>query len=433
MKPIFLTAIVLTGLLFPDMMQGQSKPPAASVAGIPVNYEEEKVGAYTLPDPLLKANGMMVKNAADWQQHRRPEWLRLFEEQQYGRAPGRPADMTFRVFDKGTPVLDGKAIRKQVTIYFTKDTASVHKLDVLFYLPARASAPSPLLLNISFVANANAVDDPGVKPGMAWSKEGQRIPTPPPRAGFGKLNIGQFIDAGIGIATFCYTDIEPDMPDGIKYGIRSLYLINGAAAPAANEWGAIAAWSWGMSRVMDYIETDPAIDPKRVAITGASRLGKTVMWTGARDTRFAVVIASVSGEGGAALSRRNYGETVAHLVAPTRYPYQFAGNYQQYGADVNKLPFDAHCLISLIAPRPLLLQTGSTDYWSDPKGEFMAALAAKPVYALFKKEGPGTDMMPPAGDTTLLLHPLGYFMHDGGHGVLPGDWPLFISFMKKYL
>lgn len=407
------------------------KPPPTEVAGIHVNYDEDSVGAYTLPDPLIKKNGRKVSSAADWTGHRRPEILKLFETQQYGKVPARPEDMTWNVFDKGTPVLGGKAIRKQVTIYFTKDTSSVHKVDLLIYLPAHAAKPSPLLLNISFSANNNAVDDPGVKPGMAWSKDGQRIPAPPGR--FGKMNVEQFIDAGFGFATFCYTDIEPDQLNGIRFGIRSVYLRPGQTVPAPDEWGAISAFSWGASRVMDYLETDKDIDAKKVALTGASRLGKTVLWTGARDTRFAMIIASVSGEGGAALSRRNYGETIAHLVAPTRYPYQFAGNYARYGPDPKQLPVDGHMLIALMAPRPVLLQTGSTDGWSDPKGEWLAALAAKPVFELFKETGPSTDKWPSPEDSSQLLHHLGYFMHDGPHGVLPTDWPRFIEFMKKYL
>src|SRR6202043_2096070 len=166
--------------------------------------------------------------------------------------------------------------------------------------------------------------------------------------------------------------------------------------PAADEWGSIAAWAWGLSRAMDYLETDKSVDAKRIAITGVSRLGKTVMWAGAHDTRFAMVIASCSGEGGAALSRRNYGETIAHLVAPTRYPYQFAANYGKFGAHVDQLPVDANMLVALVAPRPLLLQTGNTDKWSDPKGEFLAAVAAGPVYKLLGKDGLDTDQMPPA-------------------------------------
>ncbi|MBS1565410.1 MAG: acetylxylan esterase, partial [Bacteroidetes bacterium] len=293
--------------------------------------------------------------------------------------------------------------------------------------------PAPLLLNISFITNGYMVDDPDIKPGQVWDKEGHRVAAPAPKAGFNKIDIGRFIDAGFGFATFCYTDVEADMPQGIKYGVLSLYLKNSDTAFAPDEWGSIAAWSWGMSRVMDYLETDPMVDKKRVAITGASRLGKTIVWTGARDTRFAVVIASISGEGGAALSRRNYGETIGHLTAPGRYYYQFAGNYKQYANDVSKLPFDSHCILALIAPRPLLLQTGNTDYWSDPKGEYMAALAARPVYQLYNKQGPTSEELPAAGDTSQLLHPLGYFMHEGGHAVLSADWGHFIEFMKKYL
>ncbi len=182
---------------------------------------------------------------------------------------------------------------------------------------------------------------------------------------------------------------------------------------------------------MDYLETDKAVDAKRVGIYGVSRLGKTVMWAGARDTRFALVIASCSGEGGAALSRRNYGETIAHLTAPTRFPYQFCANYAKYAAHPDQSPVDANMLVALMAPRPVLLQTGSTDYWSDPKGEFLAAAAAEPVYQLFGKQGLGTDQMPQAG--LPILHTIGYYMHAGGHGTLPGDWDYFLQFMEMHL
>jgi hypothetical protein len=182
---------------------------------------------------------------------------------------------------------------------------------------------------------------------------------------------------------------------------------------------------------MDYLETDKGVDAKRVAITGVSRLGKTVVWAGGRDPRFALVIASCSGEGGAALSRRNYGETIAHLTAPTRYPYQFCANYARYAQNVDQFPLDAHMLLALIAPRPVLLQTGSTDNWSDPKGEFLAAVAAEPVYRLLGKQGLGTAEMPPAGQA--ILHDIGYYMHAGGHGVLPADWDVYLKFMEMHL
>jgi hypothetical protein len=338
--------------------------------------------------------------------------------------------MSFDVFDKGTPAFDGKAIRRQVTIYLSTNKAGP-KINLLVYLPVVARKPVPLLLNISFSANSTVVDDPGVKPGEIWdSKTHKRVPGAQGKT-FGTLNVPSLLDAGFGVATFYYGDVEPDDPEGLPYGIRALYLKPGQSKPAPDEWGSITAWAWGMSRAMDYLETDKGVDAKRVAITGISRLGKTVMWAGAHDTRFAMVLASCSGEGGAALSRRDYGETIAHLVAPTRYPYQFAGNYAKYAGFPDMAPMDANMLIALIAPRPLLLQTGDRDFWSDPKGEFLAAVAAGPVYRLLGKDGLDTDQWPAA--KTPVLHTIGYYMHDGGHGMVPSDWNIYLDFMKMHL
>jgi hypothetical protein len=182
---------------------------------------------------------------------------------------------------------------------------------------------------------------------------------------------------------------------------------------------------------MDYLETDKDVDAKRIAIHGVSRLGKTVMWAGAHDTRFAAVIASCSGEGGAALSRRDYGETIAHLTAPSRYPYQFATNYAKYAGFPDKAPFDANLLVALVAPRPLLLQTGNTDFWSDPKGEFVSAVDAGRAYKLLGKDGLDTTEWPAAKQP--ILHDLAYYMHDGGHGMVPTDWDIYIDFLKMHL
>jgi hypothetical protein len=186
-----------------------------------------------------------------------------------------------------------------------------------------------------------------------------------------------------------------------------------------------------LSRAVDYLETDRAVDAKRIAILGVSRLGKTVMWARAHDARIALVIASCSGEGGAALSRRNYGETIAHLTAPTRYPYQFCANYAKYAEHPDSMPVDAHMLVALMAPRPVLLQTGDKDSWSDPKGEFLAAVAAGPVYKLFGKHGLDTDEWPAAG--TPLPHDIGYYMHAGGHGTIPSDWDQYLAFLRMHL
>lgn len=403
--------------------------PADTVAGIPVNYTEAEAGSYTLPDALVLANGKPVRDAKTWREKRRPELVRLFEENQFGRSPGRPPKMKFDVFEPGTPAFDGRAIRRQVTVLFG-GTPDGPKMDLLLYLPAKAAMPVPVLLNISFSANSTTVEDPGVKPGEIWNREKKRVPASTGRR-FGKLDVVKFVDAGFGIATFYYGDVDPDFAGGVPYGVRSMYLKPGQTEPEPGEWGSIGAWAWGMSRAMDYLETDKGVDAKRVAITGVSRLGKTVMWAGAHDTRFAMVIASCSGEGGAALSHRNYGETIAHLTAPTRYRYQFAANYEKYGSHVDQFPVDANLLVALIAPRPLLLQTGNTDKWSDPKGEFLAAVAAGPVYRLLGKQDLGTPALPPAGEP--ILNTMGFLMHDGGHGTVPSDWDVYLKFMKMHL
>lgn len=406
------------------------KAPPSVVAGIPVNYDEAEVGRYTLPDPLVMQNGKRVRDAKTWLAKRRPQILEMLTTQQFGRAPGRPADESFEVTDKGTPALGGKAIRKQVTIHLLKDSAAP-KIRLVLYTPADAKKPVPLLLNISFGPVQFAVDDPGITPETMWDpKTNTRVPARP-LPFFRPTNIVPLLDAGFGYATFYYGDIDPDYPSGFSNGIRAWYMKPGAKERAPDAWGSIAAWAWGMSRVEDYLETDSSVDAKRVAVQGVSRLGKTVLWAGATDQRFALVIASCSGEGGAALSHRNYGETIAHLTAPSRYPYQFAANYAKYAGFPDTAPFDANMLLALIAPRPVLLQTGDKDYWSDPKGEFLAAVAAGPVYKLLGKDPLDSDLWPAAGQP--ILHDIGYSMHEGGHGMVPSDWGIYLEFMKMHL
>lgn len=401
------------------------------VAGIPINYDEAKVPPYVLLDPLTLANGKPVRDARTWVSQRRPELIRLFEENQHGKSPGRPAEMVFDIHDAGTPAFDGKAIRKQVRIWFRKDRTGP-ALNLLVYTPAAAKGRVPLLLNISFGANSQTVADPGVAPGMVWNaQQKKRIPLPADARSFGRVDVPALLDAGLGFATFYYGDVDPDDHGAMHAGVRQLYLKPGQVWRRPDEWGALGAWAWGISRAIDYLETDKAVDAKRIAITGMSRLGKTVMWAGASDTRVAAVIASVSGEGGAAVSRRIYGETIAHYVAPSRYPYQFAANYARYAAEPASAPIDGNLLVALIAPRPLLLQTGSTDKWSDPRGEFLSAVDASRVWELLGKPGLGTDIWPEPGRQ--VGGTLSYYMHDGGHGPVPGDWPVFIAFLKTHL
>ena len=419
----------------PSVARSETKAAPSVVAGIPVNYDEAKVGTYTLPDPLKLNDGRPVRDAKTWNEKRRPEIVKLFETQQFGVAPGRPEGESFDAFDKGTPALNGKAIRKQVRIYLSKDKSGP-SIDLVIYLPATAKKPVPMLLSISFGAVQSAVADPGITPETVWdAKTNTRVMPPVGGMFWPGINVESLLDAGIGVATFYYGDVDPDYAGGFANGIRARYAKAGQkdnADRAPEDWGTISAWAWGMSRVEDYFETDPSIDAKRVAIHGVSRLGKTVMWAGAHDQRFAAVIESCSGEGGAALSRRDYGETIAHLTAPTRYPYQFAANYAKYAGFPDTAPMDANLLVALIAPRPLLLQTGSTDNWSDPKGEFLSAVAAGPVYKLLGKQDLGTDVWP-AAKTPIFTDGLNYYMHDGGHGMVPTDWIIYVEFLKAQL
>ena len=413
-------------------VQAQPNTPE-NVAGIPVNYDESKAGSYVLIDPLTLSNGEKVTDVDTWMNLRRPEILELFYQFEYGFTPEPRSDISFNVFEEGTPALDGKAIRRQVTVSFSAESDGP-EMDILIYLPANTPKPVPVIISLGFTPNSIRVEDPGVKPGEYWDREtNELVPVTEDTWSWSfDEQLELFLSNGIGVAMVYYGDIEPDFHEGItkKEGVRNLYLEEGLEEPAVNEWGAISAWAWGLSRVVDYLETDTDVDQNKIAVTGASRLGKTVLWAAARDQRFDMVIACCSGAGGAALNGRDFGESIAHLTAPSRYPYQFAENFQMFADYPKHIPVDGHLLLSLIAPRPVLLQTGDQDLWLDPKGEFLAAVAAGPVFELLGEKSLETEELPPV--ETPILNTIGYYMHKGGHGTVPSDWDIYVEFMKKH-
>lgn len=399
------------------------------------NYDEAKVPAYTLPDPLLRADGKRVTSAGAWRRNRRAEVLRLFEEEVYGRAPARPRGMKFETTSVVTNALNGLATRKEVTIWFTgrKDGPS---MDLLLYTPNAAKKPVPAFLGLSFNGNHAVTTEPDVKLSDRWAAErrggcvtNNRATAACRGSEASRWQIEKVVASGYALATAYYGDVEPDFEEGWKLGVRAALSPAGANTVfKPDAWGAISAWAWGLSRALDYLETDRLVDAKRVAVIGHSRLGKTALWAGARDERFAIVFSNDSGEGGAALARRQFGERTHHLNK--NFPHWFCGNFKKYSEHEDELPVDAHELIALIAPRPVYVASATEDLWADPRGEFLAAKAAEPVYRLFGKPGLGVDTQP-APDKSVGDF-IGYHLRTGKHDITEYDWEQYLRFADRH-
>ncbi len=397
-----------------------------------INQDEAKVPPYTLPDPLQGTDGKRITTAQQWLQHQRAALLKLFADNVYGRMPGKPANMHFIVNGVDSFALGGKAIRKQVSILFSDAASGGPSMDVLIYLPKYANKRVPIVTGLNFYGNQTINADTGIRLSTRWAmNDGQKgiVNNRATEASRGKdaskWAVEEIIKRGYGLATAYYGDLEPDNPDGWKTGIRT--TLKEILSINENEWGAIGAWAWGLSRVMDYLETDAAVDAKKVVITGHSRLGKACLWAAANDTRFAIIVSNNSGEGGAALSKRWFGETIEKIN--TAFPHWFAPAYKQYNKHPELLPVDQHILLALMAPRPLYVASAADDWWADPKGEFLSAKNAEPVYALFGKKGTGSTDMPPVD------HPVGetirYHIRSGGHDFTLYDWQQYLDFADK--
>jgi hypothetical protein len=394
------------------------------------NADETKVPPYTLPDPLMGKDGKKITTAAAWNGSQRSYIYHLFEENVYGRFPQTKIPVQFVLRETNRHALNNTAIRKQVRIYFLKDT-SVH-MDLLMYLPANAKAPVGMFAGYNFSGNQTILPDTGISLSDRWVNAGakgsvnNRSTDSSRGLAASQWQVNEILKHGYGIAVLYYGDIEPDNPDGWKTGIRS--TLQNALQIKPEEWSAIGAWAWGLVRVMDYLEQDRDVDAKRIAVIGHSRLGKAALWAGASDQRFSIVVSNESGEGGAALSKRWYGETVG--IINQKFPHWFVAAYKKYNENTAALPVDQHMLLSLIAPRPLYVASAEGDQWSDPKGEFLAARKADPVYALFNKKGIGTDSMPglhqPVGETVR------YHIRAGKHDVTLYDWQQYLGFADKY-
>jgi hypothetical protein len=413
----------------------------ADAQRIPANEDETKVGLYTLPDPLVDTNGERVTTAEMWRNRRRGEILELFETYVYGKVPKppRPIRPTYAVGSEDREALGGKAIRREVTIGF-EGHPDGPRINVLLYMPRDAGANHrvPAFLGLNFGGNQTVNDDPGITLSTAWMRDDPRGGVANHRAtestrgaAASRWNVERIVARGYALATTYYGDIDPDYDDSFQNGVHPLFYRPGQTHPAADEWGSIGAWAWGLGRILDYLETVPEIDGKKVAVMGHSRLGKTALWAGATDTRFALVISNNSGAGGAALSRRIFGETVAHLN--TSFPHWFCDNFVAFNGREDLLPVDQHELIALIAPRPVLISSAEEDTWADPKGEFLAAKGADPVYRLLGTDGLAIKAWPRPAVDSLANSTIGYRIRPGKHDVTPDDWNAYLDFADKHL
>lgn len=389
-----------------------------------VNYDESKVGVYQLPSPLITNNKERIQTSSGWNNSRRKEVLNLFKENMYGQFPGPAANINYVIQKIDSNAIEGLAISKQVRIYLTKGEKGPY-IDLLLYIPANATQPVPVFTSLNFQGNHNISTDENIlisqnyldflkfkkeKVSSARGIQERRWP------------VKTLLEHGYGLATAYYGDIEQDYPDGWKTGIRSNLASQLRLQPS--QWSAIGAWAWGLSRILDYLQTDKAVAATKVIVMGHSRLGKTALWAAANDTRFAAVISNNSGEGGAALTRRNYGETVK--IITNAFPYWFISKYKSYIDDINALPMDQHMLLALAAPRPLYVASATNDKWADPYGEFLGAKNAEQVYALFDKKGLGIDQMP-APDMS-VGNTIRYHIRTGDHDMLLFDWMQYITF-----
>ena len=423
----FLSAALLTAIL-------AALPfPAASAQDPPgTNYDESLVGTFELPDPFLCRDGTKVTTPEEWKQKRRGELLTLFQRDMYGVMPTADCARLANKFLDEKTVFDGKAVQRQVVLYLNAPEKTP-KMNLLIYLPANAQGPAAAILAPNFMGNPTVSDDPDIivpeVPDATRTKIGEPVQRGAKKS---RWAIEKILERGYALITVYYEEIDPDYDDQRQNGVHPLFHAweDKHNIPKQSRGATITAWAWGLSRALDYLQTLPEIDPDKVTVMGHSRLGKTALWAAACDERFAASISNDSGCGGAALTRRNFGETIASMH--DMIPWWFCPKYATFVADPNLLPFDQHELIALIAPRPVYIASASEDLWADPKGEFLSALGADPVYRLLGTDGlAGVTEQPPVN--TPVGGTIHYHVRSGDHDVTDYDWEQYLNFLDKYV
>ncbi|MFO0964204.1 MAG: acetylxylan esterase [Gemmataceae bacterium] len=380
----------------------------------------------SMPDPLVKLDGSKVADKNDWHKKRRPELTELFEHYMYGHAPGSvPVKAKVERIDK--EALGGKATLKEITLTLGagKDAPRIH---LLLIVPNKRTGPAPVFVGLNFRGNHTVLADPKIALPTAWVpkdaiSDGNKASDKGRGSQKAVWNVADIIERGFALATVYCGDIDPDRDDK-REGVQPKIDPSGKY-----DWGTIAAWAWGISRVIDYLATDTAIDITRVIVVGHSRLGKTALLAGALDPRIAVVMPHQAGCGGTAPSRGTVGETVKQIN--DRFPHWFNANFKKFNKEVDKLPFDQNGLVALCAPRPVLFTNAIKDQWANPSGQFEVLKAADPVYRFLGLDGLAAKKEPAVGEPPVMSR-LGYWIREGGHAMTRADWMVFLDYAERW-
>ncbi len=384
-----------------------------------------------LSNPLVMDSGIAVKNKSEWFEDRHPELLNFFRNEVYGKVPEKPAAMSFELIESDSLVLNGVATRKQVDVLFEGGVVG-QKMTILPYLPNKQSEVVPIFLGLNFNGNQTIIADKNILLTDAWvnnksigvvenkSMEDSR------GTAASQWPLELILKNGFGVATIHAGDIAPDFKEGYKQEIQLNYP---ELQYKPDNFSTMGAWAWRLSRAMDYLETDAQIDAHKVILFGTSRLGKAALWAGATDDRFAMVVSNESGAGGAKLYHHTYNEDIAQISRV--FPHGYSTNFQKYAGRDNQLPFDQHLMMSLIAPRPLLIASTTEAYVCDPYGEFLGALATSPVYEFLGEKPLPINAYPL--ENTPAYGRIGYYVRSGKHNILQYDWEQFFAFAKANL
>lgn len=382
------------------------------IAGVLLQLQADDtalVAGAQIPELLNSESGTKISNVKQWEGQRREEVLELFRTHVYGRNPvGKPADLRFEALTPDKEMMDGKALRKRVKVSFS-GPGGKHSFVFTAFIP-RSTKPVPAFLLIGNRGYEN-IDPERIEKSSFWPAE-------------------QIVERGYAALTFKNAEIDPDFHDGFTNGVHQIFQPD-PKMRSSDSWGTLAAWAWGASRVMDWIEGEPLIDASHVGVVGHSRGGKTALWCGAQDQRFALTISNDSGCGGAKLNRMDLPKSESIARINKGFPHWFCERFKEYSANEGALPVDQHMLIALMAPRLAYVASASEDAWAGPPGEFQSCVLASPVWKLYGLKGLGQTAFP-APDSPIQIGNIGYHLRSGKHNLTEYDWGCYMDFADKH-